>query len=370
MSYLNHIAIKFVQQKLSKRYKSPHDNLAQSILDCFSASIFFLASSVIVLSQDWAWPSVRWWQSSEADGHQSWTPLRVLFLCYASRELFFLLELKGEEPEHQMHQRLQQCYHLLRALLTLAAFRLRWHRIGGITLTLLDAADPLFTVAKLFKFFGYTRLADVSTATFVVIFFAMRVLGLGYVVWSAAAENLYGLSMDTIHVFHANDRKIQNWIWLAQFGSLFALLAFQLVYGALIASRLIVVCRQGRAECYAHSDQFGLSKLNSPLGHATSTHAHLRLYHVNPSPRSTTSPKASVEFKDFDPSHHDVPNNPHYDTKTKLIPSISTTTSSPPHPHPTSFGGTENVPKPNYKTQDSENHACGCSRRKARNYAF
>jgi len=152
-----------------------------------------------VPKQEWIWPSSMWWIGFAEGGHEVMrADLRCYYLMYAARYFqggisVFLEHKRKDFLEMQIH-------HWTTVALIYISYFYGWNRIGCCVMLLLDPADAILHIAKMFKYTSDSMIkenprksvcqscADVSFAIFSVVFFVTRLVMYPYICWSAHIE--------------------------------------------------------------------------------------------------------------------------------------------------------------------------------------
>lgn len=167
---------------------------AQSLMEAIFYGGFTLIGLRIVPSQEWIWPSAKWWMGFAEGGHEVMrADLRCYYIMYAARyfqcSVSVLLEPKRKDMLEMM------VHHVVTVLVVFISYVYGWNRIGVVVMVLLDPADVPLHLAKLCKYTAeasknklWQWVADRLFEVFAVMFFITRLLFYGYVCWSAHIE--------------------------------------------------------------------------------------------------------------------------------------------------------------------------------------
>jgi len=167
---------------------------AQSAVEATLYGSFAVFGYFVVSSQEWSWPSAKWWIGFPQGGHDIMrSDLRCYYIAYAARYfqagICVLLEPRRKDfIEMNVH-------HWVTVLLCSISYVYGWNRIGCIVMFLLDPADVPLHCAKLCKYIAdekRTRVwiftSDRLFESFAVAFFVTRLCFYPYVCWSAHVE--------------------------------------------------------------------------------------------------------------------------------------------------------------------------------------
>jgi len=167
---------------------------AQSFVEVHIYGSFAIAGYFIVSSQDWSWPSAKWWIGFPEGGHKSMrSDLRCYYIAYAARYFQASMSVLLEPRQKDFIE--MNIHHWVTVLLCGISYVYGYNRSGCIVMFLLDPADVPLHSAKLCKF-----IADVTRSrfwnfmsnrffeSFAVVFFISRLCMYPYVCWSAHIE--------------------------------------------------------------------------------------------------------------------------------------------------------------------------------------
>lgn len=167
---------------------------SQSVTEAVIYGAFSAMGLRIVISQEFVWPSAQWWMGIK-DGTRFLmrADLRCFYIMYMARycqaAVSVLLEPKRKDFIEMM------IHHIVTVIVIFASYVYGWSRIGAVVMLLLDPADVPLHLAKLCKYTSeatgqqmWQFVANRLFELFAVVFFLSRLMGFGYVCWSAHVE--------------------------------------------------------------------------------------------------------------------------------------------------------------------------------------
>lgn len=148
----------------------------------------------VVASQEWVWPSAKWWIGFSEGGHEVMrSDFRCYYLLYIARYFQALFTVFIESKRKDFIEMLT--HHLVTVFVIYISYVYGWNRVGGIVMLLLDPGDVPLHMAKLCKYMAEARnssrwqiLADRLFEFFAIVFVCTRLIIYGYVCWSAHIE--------------------------------------------------------------------------------------------------------------------------------------------------------------------------------------
>lgn len=167
---------------------------AQSVLEAVIYGSFAVLGLLVVPSQDFVWPSAKWWMGFAEGGHEIMrVDLRCYYILYVARYfqalVSVLLEFKRKDFVEMV------VHHLVTIAVIYVSYVYGWNRVGVVVMVLLDPADVPLHLAKLCKYTAdasgrhrWQFLADRLFEVFGVTFFVTRIVLYAYVCWSAHIE--------------------------------------------------------------------------------------------------------------------------------------------------------------------------------------
>jgi len=167
---------------------------AQSALEAVIYGSFAMLGLFVVPSQDFIWPSFRWWQGFLEGGHQIMRlDLRSYYIMYVARYAQALVSVMLEFKRKDFLEMV--VHHVVTILVIYVSYIYGWNRVGVVVMFLLDPADVPLHLAKLCKYTAeasgrqlWQTLADRLFELFGATFFITRIGLYGYVCWSAQFE--------------------------------------------------------------------------------------------------------------------------------------------------------------------------------------
>ena len=236
---------------------------AQAFMEMIFYGAFSIFGYILVMSQDWFWPSSKWWDGfaeTDATGrslHSYMTDaLAGYYILYAARYLQGAVSVCLEHKRKDFVE--MQIHHLVTFLLVVISYAYGWNRVGAVIMLNFDPADVPLHTAKMLKYLGERRctkaenafalLADVFFVLFMILFFGTRVVLHGYICWSAHIE-----ATRYFPKFAA------EWTCVAL---LYMLLCLQLYWGHLIVKVLVKLALTGHVEDNRSDDEEEVPKEN------------------------------------------------------------------------------------------------------------
>lgn len=175
------------------------EKFAQSFMEMIFYGAFSVIGLLIVIRQDWIWPSSQWWIGWRDGAHEAMrSDLRCYYLAYAAR--YFQGGVSGF-LEHKRKDFLEmQIHHWTTVSVIYISYMYGWNRIGCIVMLILDPADTCLHIAKMFKYTSdsmrqgdkrkvlWQQCADGWFVMFALVWFATRLVMYPYACWSAHIE--------------------------------------------------------------------------------------------------------------------------------------------------------------------------------------
>jgi len=166
----------------------------QSFMEAFFYGGFALIGLRVVPSQDWIWPSAKWWIGFAEGGHEVMrADLRCYYIMYIARYAQAVVTVLLEPKRKDIVAML--LHHIVTVVVIYISYVYGWNRVGVVVMVLLDPADVPLHLAKLCKYTAeatklslWQRVADRLFEVFAVLFFVTRIVMYGYVCWSAHIE--------------------------------------------------------------------------------------------------------------------------------------------------------------------------------------
>mmetsp|Transcript_37310 Transcript_37310/g.106573 ORF Transcript_37310/g.106573 Transcript_37310/m.106573 type:complete len:657 (+) Transcript_37310:44-2014(+) len=166
----------------------------QSVMEIIFYGGFTVLGLLVVPTQEWVWPSAKWWLGFADGGHELMrSDLRCYYIMYMARYfqagVSVLLEVKRSDFFEML------VHHGVTVTVIYISYVYGWNRVGVVVMLLLDPADVPLHLAKLCKYIaGATKrhlwqfIADRLFEVFGIVFFVTRLALYGYVCWSAHIE--------------------------------------------------------------------------------------------------------------------------------------------------------------------------------------
>lgn len=177
------------------------EKCTQSIMEFAMYGIFTILGCRVVLEQTWVWPSAKWWPCDEVrrqtlDKAGERADLKCFYLLYLGRYIQMYINVLIEPRRKDFVQML--VHHGVTVILVYVSYtEIRFNRIGTVMMLLMDPADILLHLAKVFRYIAGCRsttnkiwqhLCDCTFIAFSPIFFLTRIVGLSYVLWSILTD--------------------------------------------------------------------------------------------------------------------------------------------------------------------------------------
>jgi len=167
---------------------------AQSVMEAVVYGGFMLIGLRVVPSQEWVWPSAKWWIGFSDGGHEVMrSDLRCYYILYISRYFQAVLSVLLEAKRKDFVEMI--VHHVVTVVVIYISYVYGWNRVGVVVMVLLDPADVPLHLAKLCKYtFEATKrqawqfVADRLFEFFAFVFFVTRLVFYGYVCWSCHIE--------------------------------------------------------------------------------------------------------------------------------------------------------------------------------------
>ena len=164
--------------------------LSQSIIESLNYGLAFFMGLIVILKQDWIWPSKLWWEGYYINNSHSiiQIDLSLYYILYVARyvqaTIFCLIDPKKKDF-------IQMCiHHIVTILLISLSYEVKCIRVGVCIMILFDIADIFLHTGKIFKYLGdfynnyYNFIADIILYSFGVSFFITRIIIYPYICWS------------------------------------------------------------------------------------------------------------------------------------------------------------------------------------------
>lgn len=168
----------------------------QSVMEALLYGGFTVIGLRVVPSQEWVWPSSKWWIDFENGSHLAMrSDLRCYYLMYIARYMQGIVSVLLEPKRKDFFAMI--LHHVVTVLVIYISYVHGWNRVGVCVMVLLDPADVPLHVAKICKYIAdasrshakaWQFLADRLFEVFAVTFLVTRLILYGYVCWSAHIE--------------------------------------------------------------------------------------------------------------------------------------------------------------------------------------
>jgi len=167
---------------------------AQSVMEVVIYGSFMLIGLRVVPSQEWVWPSAKWWMGFAEGGHEVMrADLRCFYIMYVARYFQAIVSVLLEPKRKDFVEMI--VHHVVTVTVIYISYIYGWNRVGVVVMVLLDPADVPLHLAKLCKYTAevtkvhfWQWVADRLFEVFAVVFFITRLVLYGYVCWSAHIE--------------------------------------------------------------------------------------------------------------------------------------------------------------------------------------
>jgi len=174
--------------------RSELQKFAQSVMEALFYSAFMLIGIAVVPSQEWVWPSWKWWRGFADGGHEVMrSDLRCYYIMYISRYIQAIFSVLLERKRKDFTEMI--VHHLVTVTVIYISYVYGWNRVGVVVMVLLDPADVPLHLAKLCKYTAeatgrriWQFTADRLFEIFALVFFVTRLVMYTYVCWSAHIE--------------------------------------------------------------------------------------------------------------------------------------------------------------------------------------
>jgi len=221
--------------------KGKAEKFAQALMEAVFYGGFMCIGAPIVLSQDWVWPSLSWWNGLETGEHLAMrADLKCYYLMYVARYLQLVLTIFLEPRRSDFAAML--VHHVATTAVGYLSYVCGWNHAGAVTMLLFDPADVPLHMAKMCVYISEARkssiwkfFADRFFEVFAVLFFVTRIPMFGYIIYSVIAESPKHLASLSAG-------------WYACVGLLLTLLALQTFWFGLIVKAVVRMMLDG-AEC-------------------------------------------------------------------------------------------------------------------------
>lgn len=166
----------------------------QSVMEVIIYSGFTIIGLAVVPTQDWVWPSAKWWIGFADGGHELMQPdLRCYYLMYIARYSQAIVSVLFETKRKDFLE--MMVHHVVTVVVCCVSYVYGWNRIGVVVMLLVDPGDVPLHLAKLCKYTAAVTkrhfwhvLADRLFEVFAVVFLVTRIFMYSYVCWSAHIE--------------------------------------------------------------------------------------------------------------------------------------------------------------------------------------
>jgi len=149
------------------------------ILILYSASLIFVVR-VIQRQPFWIWKPQYFWLDYPATTTDALT--KAVYLWEASNYIHQVFVINLEERRSDFWQML--IHHFVTLLLIGGSYACCFHYVGISILFLMDPADICLSIAKLFKYMGFSTFCDVLFTIFMLVWIITRHVGYAFVWWS------------------------------------------------------------------------------------------------------------------------------------------------------------------------------------------
>lgn len=187
--------------------------LSQSIIEALNYGLGLLMGLIVILKQDWIWPSKLWWEGYYINNSHSiiQIDLSLYYILYVARyvqaTIFCLIDPKKKDF-------IQMCiHHIVTILLISLSYTVKCIRVGVCIMILFDIADIFLHTGKIFKYLGdfynnyYNFIADIILYSFGVSFFITRIIIYPYICWSCWYENknIWKIELKHLNINYEHD---------------------------------------------------------------------------------------------------------------------------------------------------------------------
>jgi len=187
-----------------KKLEVKVQKFSQTTMEQLFYGSFTFFGVVMVLTQDWAWPSKHWWlnfDKKDSDGrsvHSAMTEaIAAYYIMYAARYFQGMISVLLEHKRRDFWE--MQLHHFVTCALVAISYVYGWNRVGLVIMLVLDPADVPLHTAKMCKYIGerrcpgkpsnvYQLASDGFFVVFMLSFFATRLVAFPYICWSAHIE--------------------------------------------------------------------------------------------------------------------------------------------------------------------------------------
>jgi hypothetical protein len=249
----------------ARRLRVKCEKFSQAFMEMMFYAAFSIFGYILVMSQDWFWPSKNWWDGfaeKDTEGrsvHSYMTDaLAGYYILYAARYFQGAVSVCLEHKRKDFWE--MQVHHLVTFLLVVISYAYGWNRVGAVIMLNFDPADVPLHTAKMLKYLGERRcgraenafalLADVFFVVFMMLFFGTRIFLHGYICWSAHIEA-------TVYF----PKYFPEWTCVVL---LYILLGLQLFWGWLIVKVLYKLATTGHVEDNRSDDEESQSETEDP----------------------------------------------------------------------------------------------------------
>jgi len=246
------------KRAFERKLRTKVEKFAQTTMEQLFYGAFTIFGFVMVLSQEWAWPSKHWWigfdETDKASGFSkhAFMPEAVAayYIMYAARYFQGMVSVLLEHKRKDFWE--MELHHFVTCALVTISYMFGWNRVGMVVMLVLDPADVPLHSAKMCKYIGERRCpgkpnnwwqmgSDLLFVVFMVSFFVTRLGVYPYVCWSAHIE--------ATRYF---PKGLPEWTSVIL---LYILLVLQVFWGWLIIRVLIKLIRDGHVEDNRSDDE-------------------------------------------------------------------------------------------------------------------
>jgi len=183
------------------------NKFCQSAMEAIFYGGFAIIGAPIVLSQEWVWPSTRWWSGFAEGEHVAMrADLRCYYLMYIARYLQLTVSVLLEPIRKDFVAMF--VHHVVTTTGCYMTYINGWNHVGAVTMLLFDPADVPLHLAKMCNYAAEaTRVrawkfsADRLFEVFAVLFFVTRIPMFSFILYSATIEGPQYLPSLTVGFF-------------------------------------------------------------------------------------------------------------------------------------------------------------------------
>lgn len=187
--------------------------LSQSIIEALNYGLAFIMGLIVILKQEWIWPSKLWWEGYYINNSHSiiQIDLSLYYILYVARyiqaKIFCLIDPKKKDFIEMI------IHHIVTIILISISYKKTYIRSGVCIMILFDIADIFLHIGKIFKYLGdfynnyYNFIADIILYIFGVSFFITRIIIYPYICWSCWYENksIWKLEFKHLNIEYEHD---------------------------------------------------------------------------------------------------------------------------------------------------------------------